>query len=304
MTGPTLVVMAAGLGQRYGGWKQVDEVGPAGELIMDYSIYDALRAGFGQVWVVVNRDVEEDLSARWHHLRGRVRHVGQWLDDLPPGYQVPAGRVKPWGTAHAVLAARRLLDAPFAVVTADDLHAPTAWTSMAQFLTNPPPDNGLRHLAMAGYRVENTLSDFGAVARAVCRVDDEGHLMGLTERAQVVKHAGGARYLDDGQAVDLPAGSLVSMTLWGLTPGFLWMAWSGFADFLDHLPDPATSEYQLPTVVDAVVRGRAADVTVLPCDQHWYGVTYQADRARWRQALAERHQAGVYPTPLWGDHGS
>jgi len=317
MAGLTLVVMAGGLGSRYGGLKQIDPVGPSGETILEYSVYDARRAGFTEVVIVLAPGLVEPFRAgvgQRLERGGPVRYASQELGPLPAGFQVPAGRRKPWGTAHAVLAAKNLIDAPFAIITADDYYGPTAFGAMARWLSRSKPPEGpsyadgfdkLNHLCMVGYRVEQTLTDHGAVARGVCEVGDDGFLRWITERTRIEPTPGGARYLgDDGQTwARLSAGTLVSMSLWGFTPGFLTLVEQGFPDFLAAglAVDPLGCEYLLPTVVEAALQAGQADVIVLPTSERWYGVTYQADKPGVVQALAAKHATGQYPTPLWGD---
>lgn len=307
MEKPVLVVMAAGMGSRYGGLKQIDPVGPNGELIIDYSLYDARRAGFEKVVFIIKHAIEEDFRAAIApRVAGKmqVEYVFQELDMLPPGFAVPEGRQKPWGTTHAVLAAEHLLHGPFAVINADDYYGPEAFRVLYDYLAAPPVADSKNHYAMVGYRIENTVTDKGTVARGVCQADENGFLATITERLKVEKTPVGARYTeDDGQSwTDLPAGTLVSMNFWGLDESFLARARQEFPAFLEeNLPkNPEKCEYLLPTTIDGMMKRHLADVKVLQSGDVWYGVTYKEDKPGVVAALAQKHRDGQYPTPLWG----
>jgi len=307
MAGLTLVVLAGGLGSRYGGLKQIDPVGPSGETILEYSVFDARRAGFERVVLVVAPGLVDRFQAGVGGrlaAGGPVEYAVQQLTALPPVFELPAGRTKPWGTAHAVLAAKPLIDGPCAVITADDYCGPSAFQRLAGFLVGPAGTADLEHLAMVGYRVDQTLTSHGAVARAVCQLDADGFLSQITERTMVEPADGGARYSVDAGATwtTLPRDTTVSMTLWGLTPGFVAFLDQGFPQFLASglAADPLGCEYLLPSMVEAAIDTGLADVAVLPTDERWYGVTYQADKPGVVEALAAKHAAGLYPTPLWG----
>jgi len=311
---PTLVVMAAGMGSRYGGLKQVDPVGPQGEVIMEYSIYDARQAGFGDVVVVLNPETAADFRtlvgdrvSKWVPLTYAYQEVG----NLPQGYEGPQGRVKPWGTAQAVLAAKQVITGPFVVINADDYYGPQGFKLLAEFLSvqglgDPSVGRMTRreHWAMVGYRVENTVTQHGSVSRGVCEVDEAGHLIRIDERTRIVKSNDGAAYSEDeGRTwVSLPHGTTVSMNLWGFTRGFLDSIEEGFPLFLDgHLGiDPLTCEYQLPSVVQSMIDSGRADVQVLTSWDRWYGVTYQEDKPGVAQMIAAKHADGEYPPGLWG----
>ena len=310
----TLVVMAAGMGSRYGGLKQVDPVGPQGEVIMEYSIYDALRAGFDNVVVVLKPEIAADFRTLVGDRVSKqvpLTYAYQELGNLPQGYEVPQGRTKPWGTAQAVMAASRQIQGPFAVINADDYYGPQGFTVLAEFLSvqglaDPTIGRMTRreHWAMVGYRVENTVTRHGSVSRGVCSVDDMGHLIRIDERTRIVKTDDGAAYSEDeGRTwISLPQGTTVSMNLWGFTRGFLDSIEEGFPGFLDqHLgADPLTCEYQLPGVVQSMIDSGRADVQVLTSWDRWYGVTYQEDKPGVVQMIAGKHASGEYPTPLWG----
>ncbi|MCU0607541.1 MAG: sugar phosphate nucleotidyltransferase [Candidatus Edwardsbacteria bacterium] len=303
MSAPALVVMAAGIGSRYGGLKQVDPVGPSGEILIEYSLYDAVRAGFGRVVFVITRPIEPVFRERVGERAKRaveVRYAFQELDDLPAGFAVPAGRAKPWGTGHAALAARHDVDGPFAVINGDDFYGRNSFAAIAGFLHDARDDSKARY-AMVGYPVENTLTEHGHVARGICQVDGNGLLQGITERTRIESRGGEAFSTEDGAAWHaIPRGTPVSMNLWGFTPGFLRELEARFPEFLKTMPDPSRSEYFLPGVVDAMVRAGAATVAVLPTDDRWFGVTYQQDKTAVAAAIARLVAAGAYPARLWG----
>ncbi len=302
MSQPTLVVMAAGIGSRYGGLKQVEPVGPHGEILIEYSLYDAARAGFGRVVFVITRGIEAVFRERIGSKAERAidtRYAFQELDDLPAGCVVPAGRAKPWGTGHAVLAARREVDGPFAVINGDDFYGRRAFQAIADFL-RPARDDSKYRYAMVGYPVENTLTEHGHVARGICAVDAAGMLTGITERTRIESRGGEAAYTEDGAAWQaIPRGTPVSMNLWGFTPSLMGELLRRFPDFLRSMADPLKSEYYLPAVVDALIRQGKAAVTVLPTDDHWFGVTYQQDKTAVAEAIGRLVQDGHYPAALW-----
>ena len=306
MKKPVLVVLAAGMGSRYGGLKQIDPVGPGGEVIIDYSIYDAKQAGFEKVIFIIKHAIEEDFkSVIGERIKNdmEVAYAFQELDDLPADYTVPEGRVKPWGTTHAVLAAKNLIDGPFAVINADDYYGPEAYKVLYDFLSQPPAADGKQHYAMVGYHIENTVTDNGTVARGLCQADDNGYLTGIVERTKVEKTNAGARFTEDnGQSwTDVPGGTLVSMNFWGFFPELLELAQRDFPKFLDeNVPkNPEKCEALLPNYVGELVQSGTADVKVLESGDVWYGVTYKEDKPGVMQSLAQKHRSGQYPTPLW-----
>ncbi|MDR0671532.1 MAG: nucleotidyltransferase [Oscillospiraceae bacterium] len=303
METPVLVVMAAGMGSRYGGLKQIEPVGAHGEVITDYSVYDAVRAGFQKIIFIITRAMEQTFTEIAGARIGRyadVAYAYQEMDSLPDGYAVPAGRVKPWGTAHAVLAVRGQVRGPFAVINADDYYGPAAFRHVHTWLTTPRPRGGGRY-CMVGYRVKNTLTDYGRVTRGVCEADARGFLVRVTECVGLEKTPGGARFSVDGVWRHLPADTLVSMNFWGFDESFLDAAAADFPAFLDsRLPaDPLGCEYLLPREVDSLLQRGLAEVRVLESGETWYGVTYREDRDAVAGAMAEMHVAGHYPTPLW-----
>lgn len=306
MKKPILVVMAAGMGSRYGGLKQMDPVGNHGQVIMDYSLYDARRAGFETAVFIIKREMEND----FRHLIGdriarvmEVRYAFQELCDLPAGYTVPEGRTKPWGTSHAVLAARNCIDAPFAVINADDYYGPEAFQQIYQYLTEHPETNEGYEYAMVGYMLRNTLTENGYVSRGVCQTDELGYLTKVTERTHIEKEGEGARFTEDGGAtwMSLPGDTVVSMNLWGFTPSFVEEAQRRFAAFLDRtkVENPLKGEYFLPSVVSELIEEKLGRVKVLRSQDKWYGVTYKEDKPVVVDAIRRMTRAGVYPDRLW-----
>ncbi len=304
MEKPALVVLAAGMGSRYGGLKQIDPVGPNGELIIDYSLYDAKRAGYEKVIFIIKHEIEADFKAaigKRMEKNMEVVYAFQQLDKLPAGFTVPEGRVKPWGTSHALLCAKEFIDGPVTVINADDYYGPEAFKTLHGFLTAP---HGAEkdHYAMVGYRVENTVTQHGSVTRGVCKADANGFLTHIVETDGIEETQTGARAPATGGGwQDLPAGTLVSMNFWGFTPGFLNALEAGFPAFLEeNLPkNPQKCEYLLPTMVDTLIRAGKADVQVLESPGRWWGVTYQEDKPGVAAAMAQKHQSGQYPSPLW-----
>lgn len=302
MSTPTLVVMAAGMGSRYGGLKQLDAVGPHGQVILDYSVYDAYRAGFERVVFVIKSEIEAAFRERVGERIARkmdARYVFQTLEDLPAGYSAPEGRVKPWGTCHAVLAARGEVDGPFAVINADDRYGPEGFRGIYEHFKRASAGE----YCMAGYLLGNTLTENGSVARGVCETDSEGRLVSVTERTRIEKTASGARYTEDGGAswTDIALDSTVSMNLWGFTRDFMDEAWERFPAFLDRTlrENPLKGEYFLPGVVTQLLGEGRASVRVLRTRDRWYGVTYKEDRASVTAAFGRLTEEGVYPEELW-----
>lgn len=306
MNKPVLVVMAAGMGSRYGGLKQLDPVGGHGELIIDYSIYDARRAGFETVVFVIKREIEADFKAAIGERLSKVmdvRYVYQCLDDLPEGYAVPEGRVKPWGTAQAALAARGVVDGPFAVINADDYYGPEGFRAIYDYLLSHP-DGDVYEYAMVGYLLENTVTEHGYVSRGVCVESGDNDLISVTERTRIEKGQACPRFTEDGGATweDLPGDTIVSMNLWGFTRSYLDEAWARFPAFLDGAlrDNPMKGEYYLPTVVSQLIAEDKARVKVLRSRDKWYGVTYQEDKPVVVKAIADMTAGGLYPENLWG----
>jgi len=294
------------MGSRYGGLKQIDPVGPHGEVIIDYSIYDAKRAGFETVVFIIKPEIDEafrqSVGARAEAAGLTVRYAYQTLDRLPAGFAVPEGRQKPWGTAHAVLSAAKCIDAPFAVINADDYYGPACFRLIYDYLSTHT-DGETLSWAMVGFRLKNTVSENGSVSRGVCVTDAEDRLVSVTERTRIEPHNGVIAYTEDeGKTwVELPGDSIVSMNLWGFTPSFVQAAKQGFSDFLRaSLPvNPLKCEYYLPSVVSAALADGRARVKVLTSPDKWYGITYREDKPALMAALEAMTQAGTYPRGLW-----
>lgn len=306
MNKPVLVVMAAGMGSRYGGLKQVDPVGNHGQLIIDYSIYDARRAGFETVVFVIKHEIEGTFKAAIGDRLSKaidVKYAFQELSDLPEGYAVPEGRVKPWGTAHAILAARRVVDGPFAVVNADDCYGPEGFREIYRYLESHPDRPGCYEYAMVGYQLGNTVTEHGHVARGICQENREGYLLRVTEHTHIEKDGADARFTEDGGATwhRLPGSTVVSMNLWGFTRSFLDEVQARFPAFLDRAlaQGPLKAEYFLPGVVTQLLEEGRARVKVLRSSDKWYGVTYKEDKPQVVRAIAEKTAAGLYPDRLW-----
>ncbi len=305
MKKPVLIVMAAGMGSRYGGLKQIDPVGPNGEVILDYSVYDAMRAGFEEVVFIIKHAIEKDfkevVGARLEK-QLKVHYAFQELDDLPEGYTVPEGRVKPWGTSHAIRAARNIVDGPFAVINADDYYGPEAFQVVYDYLTSTQDDDKYRY-AMVGYYVKNTVTDAGTVARGVCEYDENGYLTTVVERTKIEKVGENARFTEDDGAswTDLAGDTLVSMNFWGFTRSMIDEIDAGLPAFLDKAiaENPMKGEYLLPTVVNDLLHAEKATVKVLYSRDKWHGVTYKEDRPGVVASLKQKHEEGLYPTPMW-----
>src|SRR6266702_467176 len=295
---PALLVLAAGMGNRYGGLKQVDPVGPGGEIIIDYSIYDALRAGFGKVVFVIRKDIEQvfkqSVSARFErHIA--VEYVFQELDKLPLGFSVPAGRTKPWGTLHAVLMAAEAIDEPFAVINADDFYGSEGYRMLAQYLQSGTADH-----AMVGFVLHNTLSDFGSVSRGVCRVDGDDFLQGVVELTNIERDGAHARNIvSTGGITTLSGDELVSMNMWGFTPHVFGQFREYFQKFLRSSGPDIKSESYLPSTVNELVLAGQARVKVLRTNDSWAGVTYREDQPRVVQTFRRLIDRGNYPNRLW-----
>ncbi len=304
MNKPSLVIMAAGMGSRYGGLKQIDPIGPNNEIIMDYSIYDSLKAGFGKIVFVINKKMEEAFRETIGNRIGKIAdiaYVYQKIDDLPEGYSVPDGREKPWGTGHAVLSCRDAVDTPFAVINADDFYGSTSFEIMYDYLKDVEDSGAVRQYAMVGFVLENTLTENGHVARGICKVNAEGYLEEIRERTKIKKIMGVAKYADDdGNWVEVPAESIVSMNFWGFTPSIFDELEAGFPKFLEANKDNILkAEYFLPDVVGELILKGKAKVKVLQSGERWYGVTYKGDKPLIKQAIAEMVKKGIYPEKLW-----
>ena len=301
---PTLVVLAAGMGSRYGGLKQVDPVGPSGEAILDYSVFDAVRAGFGKVVFVIRHDIEAEFKAKvGSKYTGLVPvdYAFQALDDLPAPYVVPAGRTKPWGTAHAVRAARSAVREPFALINADDFYGRDAFVRLAEFLSAPKSDSASApaHFAMAGYRLDLTLSENGTVARGVCEVDSRGCLRSVTELLKLEREGEAVVNRDPEHPRTLAPDTRVSLNCWGFTPALFAALEERFPKWLAANASREKSEWYIPFVVDEMIREGAADCRLLPTNASWFGVTYREDRPRVVESIGRLVAAGEYPQRLF-----
>lgn len=298
---PQLVIMAAGMGSRFGGLKQMEPVDDEGHSIIDFSLYDAWRAGFRSVVFIIKREHDALFRARIGQRMERFFHVDyvyQELTDLPDGCQIPEGRVKPWGTGHAVACCRKALRGPFAVINADDFYGRTAFEQIYSFLSTNTDEH---QYAMVGYRVRNTLTPFGSVARGVCEVQ-EGMLRGITERTKIFPRGTDAAYTEDGEHfVQLPGETIVSMNIWGFTSLLVDELWTQLSRFFEtQVPEnPLRSELYLPMVVSQQLQTGAVRVRVLPCEELWHGVTYRDDLPSVKQAICALKAEGVYQPHLW-----
>lgn len=301
-----LVIMAAGIGSRFGGGiKQLAKLGPHGEIIIDYSIHDALKAGFSKIIFIIRKDIEADfreiIGDRISKI-ANVQYAFQALDDLPAGFSVPEGRKKPWGTGHAILAARDLIDCPFAVINADDFYGAEGFQKVHDYLINDMDERGnVMDLCMAGYILGNTLSENGAVTRGVCEVNDDSNLKSVSETFEIRKENGMVVGQDgNGEPVKLSEDDIVSMNMWGLTPRFVKTLEERFPAFLRNAQGNIKAEYLLPQVIGDLLQEGNATVKVLPTADRWFGVTYAEDRESVERSLQELHNKGVYGDTLFG----
>ena len=302
---PILVIMAAGMGSRFGGLKQIEPISDKGEIILDFSLYDAFMAGFKKAIFVIKRENEEDFRKLIDNGAAKymkVDYAFQQLNDLPDGYSVPEGREKPWGTAHAVMAARHLTDGPIAVINADDYYGPGAFQTIYDFLEGAC-DGEKYSYCMVGYDIENTLTENGFVSRGVCKTSEQGFLTEITERTKIQWKDGEIVYTeDDGKTwKNLPKGTTVSMNFWGFTSSMMKEMEAGFPAALDKIlaENPLKGEYFLPGVVDRLLREGKAEVKVLKSRDRWYGVTYKEDKESVVSALQSMKDKGEYPDKLW-----
>lgn len=302
---PVLVIMAAGMGSRYGGLKQIDPIDEQGHLIIDFSIYDAIQAGFKKVIFIIKRELEEDFKEVIGNRMEQyveVSYVYQDIENLPAGFCVPEGRVKPWGTGHAILSCIDEIDGPFAVINADDYYGREAFQKIYQKLISTKDDEKYRY-TMVGYNLENTLTDHGHVARGVCTVSQDGMLEGICERTRIEKRGTGVAFTEDDGAtwVSLPNDAVVSMNMWGFHQSILTELQDRFTSFLKKAvgSNPLKAEYFLPSVVGDLLREEKAIVEVLTSKDKWYGVTYKEDKEVVVKAMKELKQRGLYPEYLW-----
>lgn len=301
MIKPTLLVLAAGMGSRYGSLKQMDGVGPNGEAIIDYSVYDAIRAGFGKVVFVIRHSFEADFKEVFNAERFgnkiEVEYVFQELDYLPEGFTLPEGRVKPWGTNHAVMMAAKVINEPFAVINADDFYGRTAYATISDYLKQLANSEG--RYCMVGYQVSKTLSENGTVSRGVCTVDDEGNLRGMVERTQIERVDGTIVFHDGGADEPLAEDTPVSMNLFGFTPDYFRHSEAYFKEFLPANIDNLKAEFFIPLMVNKVINDGTASMRVLKTTSDWFGVTYKEDKPMLMAKIEELIAAGEYPRNLW-----
>ena len=304
----TLVIMAAGIGSRFGGGiKQLTPIGPSGEIIMDYSIHDAFEAGFDRILFIIRRDIEKDFrevigDRLERSFPGRICYAFQEKEDLPDGFTVPSDRTKPWGTGHAVLATRGILETPSLVINADDYYGKDSYRLMHDYLVSEKgSEKEILDIGMPGFVIENTLSDNGGVTRGLCRVDGEGYLTEIVETKNICKAEDGSAYVEEeGGRRPVPPGTPSSMNMWGVTPAFLSVLEAEFRLFLASLPDgDVKSEFLLPTVIGKLVSEGRARVRVLPCRDKWFGVTYKEDRESVIESIRALVADGTYRSPLF-----
>jgi len=298
---PILLILAAGMGTRYGGLKQIDPIGPNGEIIIDYSIYDAINAGFDKVVFVIRHCFEgafkEKIGEKFNNLV-EIAYAHQEVDTCVDGFELPKDRDKPWGTGHAILVACDLIDGPFAVINADDFYGPDAFKTIAGFLTTK--DLAYNDYAMVGYTLRDTLSEYGSVARGVCRCDEHMFLKGIVERKKIEKTSTGARYFeDDGTEHVLTGNEIVSRNIWGFQPSIFHHLKLSFRRFLKELREESNSELFIPSVVDELINKEKAKVKVLQANDKCFGVTYRRDAATAAQSVRQLIEQGLYPEILW-----
>jgi UTP-glucose-1-phosphate uridylyltransferase len=297
----TLVVLAAGIGSRYGGLKQMDPVGPNGEIIIDYSIYDAIKAGFEKVVFVIRKEIEKDfkkiVSSKYKN-KIQVEHALQELDKTPKWFKAPANRQKPWGTGHAILTASELIDSPFAVINADDFYGRSGYLLLKKEF------DGLKSASdnkffMVGFEIAKTLSEHGAVSRGVCKIDADGYLSNVVERTKIGKAASGIFYVDGGKEVNLSEKEIVSMNMWGFTPYIFGHLRTMFGDFLKQSGDQEKSEFFIPNAVDSMIKSGKVSAKVLRSRDSWFGITYKEDKEMVKVKIAGLISKGVYPSKLF-----
>ena len=297
---PTLLILAAGLGSRYGGIKQMDKIGPSDESIIDYSVFDAIRAGFGKVVFVLNKKIEKDFKEIYEpRLAGKIEtaYVLQQINDVPVGVPVNTARVKPWGTGHAVLVAKKIINEPFAVINADDFYGKQAFELLGNFFSKA--DNKPNDYAMVGYKLENTLSDNGSVSRGICQTID-GFLTDVVERTSIKRENSKIVYTHDGEKIELDIDSIVSMNFWGFSPLFFDQLERDFTNFMDENAHELKAEFFIPSVVNDLIENEEASIKMLTSNDQWFGVTYQEDKDVTISKVNELISNGVYPDNLWG----
>ena len=299
---PTLLILAAGMGSRYGGLKQLDQVGPSGETIIDYSIYDAIRAGFGKVIFIIKEAIEDDFKETFvERLKDKIAidYVFQETWMVPEGVTIPDNRSKPWGTGHAVMMADGKIHEPFAVINADDFYGRGAFETLAGYYKDWTPELSADY-CMVGYRLANTLSEFGAVSRGVCEPDEKSFLVDVVERTQIARSGADIAYKDEKeQQVVLPGDTIVSMNFWGFTPSLFGFLNTGFEAFIRKNAENLKAEFFIPSVVNDLIKSKQATVRILHCEEKWFGMTYREDRETVVKSIRELVEQGGYPENLW-----
>ncbi len=297
---PTLVIMAAGMGSRYGGLKQIDALGPNSEIMLDYAVYDAIKTGFGKVVFIIRKDIEDVfkkvVGGRFNETIP-VEYAYQELHQLPDGFTVPDGREKPWGTGHAMLACKDVVKEPFAVLNADDFYGRQSYTVLADRLSSLAPEEARG--CLVGFTLQKTLSDHGPVARAICESHDGRHLSHIVERLAIEKCEEGAQFEESGQQIKLTGKEWVSMNMWGFTPAVFPMLEKAFSTFLEQSIEIPKSEFLIPSVVADLIDKGSLTVEILPSDAQWFGVTYTADKPSVLEGFKQMVEAGLYPSPIW-----
>lgn len=297
---PTLLILAAGMGSRYGSLKQIDAIGPSGETIIDYSVYDAIRAGFGKVVFVIRKNIEKDFKEVFGNRfqnKIKVEYVFQELENLPEGFQLPPEREKPWGTAHAVLMAKDKINEPFAVINADDFYGADAFQKLADFFSQTDMNENI--YSMVGYTLNKTLSDHGFVSRGVCETDSEGNLITVVERTKIEKLNGKILFSEGDAKIELQGNEKVSMNFWGFMPSFFNYTERDFIAFLKESIHIPKSEFFIPLVVNNLIQSKTIKLKVLPTSASWFGVTYKEDKPVVIQKIRDLIARGVYPAKLW-----
>jgi NDP-sugar pyrophosphorylase family protein len=296
---PTLLIMAAGLGSRYGSLKQIEPIGPGGEAIIDYSVYDAIRAGFGKVVFVIKKEIEADfqgsLLKRFEN-RIETSYVFQELDMLPEGFSLPPDRKKPWGTAHAIMISESAINTPFAAINADDFYGYESFRELNSFLTG---NNKETDYCMVGYKLKNTLSEHGTVSRGLCDIDDKGFLRTVTELTKIKQEDAGIVYYENDEIISLPEESIVSMNMWGFTGTVFAKIKERFSAFLKECINDPKAEFYIPTMVDLLIKSGEARVKVLNSNATWFGITYKEDKEAVKRNISGKIDSGEYPRKLW-----
>jgi dTDP-glucose pyrophosphorylase len=307
MIKPALVIMAAGMGSRYGGLKQIEPVGPKGEIIMDYSIYDALKAGFGRIVFVIKKEIEAVFKEVIGDKVSKIintAYIYQEMVNVPDDFKVPEERTKPWGTGHAVLCCKEIVDTPFAVINADDFYGADTFQKLFDFLTCEESIKECYEYAMVAFMLENTLTENGTVARGVCSVDKDNYLEDIFERTKIKNFGDSIKYTeDDNNWIDIPKGSIVSMNAWAFKTSVFKELEAGFSEFLEQNKENILkAEYFLPSEVDKLIKEGRAKVKVLTSKEQWYGVTYKEDKPFVKEAIRKLISSGAYPEKLWGEN--